>query len=67
MEIALTAAFAFLSGTLTAALAATWLTRHRHDDVRRELAAQRERVHTLECLLLYRGAPMSLPAPPPYR
>lgn len=67
MELVMIAALAFLAGGLTATLVATWWARHRYDEVRRELTTQRDRVHTLECALLYRGAPMSVPAPPPYR
>jgi hypothetical protein len=67
MELALIAALAFLAGSLTATLAATWWARHRHDELRRELAVQQDRMRTLECLLLYRGAPVGLPAPAPAR
>jgi hypothetical protein len=67
MELVLIATLAFFAGGLTATLAASWWARHRHDEARRELASQRERVHTLECLLAHRGAPVGHPAPPPCR
>jgi hypothetical protein len=65
MELVLIVTLAFTTGVLSAWLAALTWTRHYRDKLRRELETQKERMHTLEYMLLYRGGPNGLPMVPP--
>jgi hypothetical protein len=58
----LIATLAFLVGSLTASLAATWLSRHKDNWDRRRLAELDNRLRAVE--YLYRAAPPVIPVPP---
>ncbi|MGW4061330.1 hypothetical protein ACWEGE_23820 [Amycolatopsis sp. NPDC004747] len=65
MQLALIVTLAFVAGVLSASLVALACTRHHRDKVHRELEFHRERVRTLEHLLLYHGGPSGAHIMPP--
>ncbi len=64
MELTLIATLAFLVGSLSTSLAATWLSRHKDNEERRRLTELENRLQAIEYARLYPIAPPVIPVPP---
>lgn len=65
MELTLIATLAFLVGSLSTSLAATWLSRHKDNEERRRLAEfENRRLQAVEYARLHHVAPPVIPGPP---